>query len=77
MIVAEAPTANPAREDIAVAAFVLPNEPISNETKLTDFEVPIDALERSTGLELAKSTTFKEEGIMQRGKLSNCSERFL
>ncbi|AJR54771.1 Nuc1p [Saccharomyces cerevisiae YJM689] len=52
LIVAEAPTANPAREDIAIAAFVLPNEPISNETKLTDFEVPIDALERSTGLEL-------------------------
>lgn len=37
---------------LSVAAFVMPNEPISNETKLTDFEVPVNALERSTGLQL-------------------------
>lgn len=37
---------------ISVGAFVLPNEPISNETPLTSFQVPVEALERSSGLEL-------------------------
>ncbi|CAI4043438.1 ribonuclease SKDI_10G0140 [Saccharomyces kudriavzevii IFO 1802] len=64
LIVAESPTNNPTREDIAVAAFVLPNEPISNETKLTDFEVPVDALERSTGLEfLQKVPLLKKKAL--------------
>jgi endonuclease G len=35
----------------AVGAFVLPNAPISNNTKLSDFLVPIDAVERASGLE--------------------------
>lgn len=35
---------------VLVGAFVLPNDRISNETKLTDFEVSVDALERSSGL---------------------------
>lgn len=51
LIVGDKPTNNPNTDSISVAAFVLPNEPIPNETKLTDFEVPIDALERSTGLQ--------------------------
>lgn len=36
----------------AVGAFVLPNDVIPNETKLTDFLVPVDAVERASGLEL-------------------------
>lgn len=52
LIVAENPTSNPKGDKVSVAAFVLPNEPIANETKITDFEVPVNALERSTGLEL-------------------------
>mgnify|MGYP001169933658 CR=1 FL=1 len=39
-------------KDIAVGAFVLPNEAIDNATPLTTFQVPVDALERSSGLEL-------------------------
>lgn len=39
-------------KDIAVGAFVLPNEQIDNNTPLTKFQVPVDALERSSGLEL-------------------------
>ncbi|CCH58376.1 hypothetical protein TBLA_0A05830 [Henningerozyma blattae CBS 6284] len=42
-------------EDVVVGAFVLPNEPISNETKLTDFQVPVNALERASGLEFLKN----------------------
>ncbi|GME91298.1 hypothetical protein B5S32_g1624 [[Candida] boidinii] len=38
-------------QDIAVAAFVMPNEIIPNEIPLTAFEVPVEALERSSGLE--------------------------
>lgn len=51
LIVGENPTNSPNTDNISIAAFVLPNEVISNETKLTDFEVPVNALERSTGLE--------------------------
>ncbi|KAI8805044.1 DNA/RNA non-specific endonuclease, partial [Cladochytrium replicatum] len=32
------------------AGFVLPNQSIPSDTKLSDFEVPIDAIERSAGL---------------------------
>ncbi|ORY85112.1 hypothetical protein BCR37DRAFT_378170 [Protomyces lactucae-debilis] len=35
----------------AVGAFVLPNAPISNSTKLGDFLVPLDAVERASGLD--------------------------
>lgn len=51
LIVGEKPVKNPSSESISIAAFVLPNKPISNETKLTDFEIPVDALERSAGLQ--------------------------
>lgn len=54
LIVAENSNQDPKNENIAIAAFVMPNEPIPNETKLTDFEVPVNALERSTGLELLR-----------------------
>ena len=36
---------------VALAAFVLPNARIPNEKRLTDFEVPIEAVERASGLE--------------------------
>lgn len=39
-------------ESIAVGAFVLPNDRIDNATPLTNFQVPVEALERSSGLEL-------------------------
>lgn len=35
-----------------VAAFVLPNDVISNETPLREFQVPVEMLESSTGLDL-------------------------
>lgn len=38
---------------VAVGAFVLPNARIPNEKPLTDFEVPIEAVERASGLEFA------------------------
>lgn len=37
----------------ALAAFVLPNQPIANEKPLQDFEVPLEAVERASGLEFA------------------------
>ncbi|PQE08191.1 mitochondrial nuclease protein [Rutstroemia sp. NJR-2017a WRK4] len=36
---------------VAVGAFVLPNAVIPNEKPLTDFEVPVEAVERASGLE--------------------------
>ncbi|CAF9904809.1 MAG: nuclease [Gomphillus americanus] len=39
--------------NVAVGAFVLPNAPIPNQKPLSDFEVPIEAIERASGLEFA------------------------
>jgi endonuclease G len=38
---------------VAVGAFVLPNAKIPNEKPITDFEVPVEAVERASGLEFA------------------------
>jgi len=36
---------------VAVGAFVLPNAVISNRTPLTEFEVPVEVVERASGLQ--------------------------
>ena len=38
---------------VSLGAFVLPNAKIDNDKPLTDFEVPIEAVERASGLEFA------------------------
>ncbi|ODQ80302.1 hypothetical protein BABINDRAFT_131689 [Babjeviella inositovora NRRL Y-12698] len=38
--------------NVAVAAFVLPNDKIDNSTPLQSFQVPVEALERSSGMEI-------------------------
>ncbi|KAL1999460.1 hypothetical protein VTN02DRAFT_4495 [Thermoascus thermophilus] len=38
---------------VALGAFVLPNARIPNEKPLADFEVPLEAVERASGLEFA------------------------
>lgn len=38
---------------VAIGAFVLPNAPIPNDKPITDFEVPVEAVERASGLEFA------------------------
>ena len=39
--------------NVALGAFVLPNAPIGNDKPLQDFEVPLGAVERASGLEFA------------------------
>ncbi|MCJ1297409.1 nuclease [Hypocenomyce scalaris] len=39
--------------NVSLGAFVLPNAEIANDKPLTDFEVPIEAVERASGLEFA------------------------
>ncbi|KAI4274185.1 MAG: hypothetical protein LQ337_004113 [Flavoplaca oasis] len=39
--------------DVSLGAFVLPNARIDNEKPLQSFEVPIEAIERASGLEFA------------------------
>lgn len=39
--------------NVSLGAFVLPNAPIHNDKPLKDFEVPIEAIERASGLEFA------------------------
>lgn len=43
---------NPGSSDVSVAAFVLPNDVIPDQKPLISFQVPVEALERSSGLEL-------------------------
>lgn len=38
--------------NVAVGAFVIPNEPIDNTTSLKSFYVPLESVERSSGFEL-------------------------
>ncbi|KAL5379536.1 nuclease [Paraphaeosphaeria sporulosa] len=40
--------------NVALGAFVLPNAVIPNTKPLTDFEVPVEVVERASGLEFAK-----------------------
>lgn len=56
---------------VALAAFVLPNAPIANSKPLQDFEVPVEAVERASGLEFAS----KLEPSRRRSlcKEANCS----
>ncbi|KAH8696045.1 putative mitochondrial inner membrane nuclease Nuc1 [Talaromyces proteolyticus] len=42
-----------ATDKVALGAFVLPNARIPNTQPLTDFEVPVEAIERASGLEFA------------------------
>lgn len=39
--------------NVSLGSFVLPNAPIANDKPLTDFEVPVEAIERASGLEFA------------------------
>ncbi|KAI9902545.1 hypothetical protein N3K66_001897 [Trichothecium roseum] len=39
--------------NVAIGAFVLPNARISNDRPITEFEVPVEAVERASGLEFA------------------------
>jgi endonuclease G len=39
--------------DVALGAFVLPNAVIPNDKPLQEFEVPVEAIERASGLEFA------------------------
>ena len=46
-------SAAPGAGSVAIGAFVLPNAPIPNDKPITDFEVPVEAVERASGLEFA------------------------
>lgn len=52
VIYGEDGTGNP-RSNVALGAFVLPNARIPNDKRLSDFEVPLEAVERASGLEFA------------------------
>ncbi|KAI9815549.1 MAG: nuclease [Pycnora praestabilis] len=45
--------------NVALGAFVLPNAEIANDKPLVDFEVPIEAVERASGLEFASKLPFQ------------------
>lgn len=51
LIVAEQPLKDPKSDKVAVGAFVMPNAVIPNSTPLKSFAVPVNALERSSGLQ--------------------------
>uniref|UniRef100_A0A060T622 Endonuclease n=1 Tax=Blastobotrys adeninivorans TaxID=409370 RepID=A0A060T622_BLAAD len=50
-----------AKNDVAVGAFVLPNEQIDNSTPLKSFYVPLNAIERATGVEFLPKLPEKQQ----------------
>ena len=57
--------------NVSLGAFVLPNAKIDNDKPLTDFEVPIEAVERASGLEFAhKLPTQRRKKLCEEIKCS-------
>jgi endonuclease G, mitochondrial len=57
--------------NVALAAFVLPNAHIDNSKPLTDFEVPVEAVERASGLEfVAKLPETRRKRLCQEVQCS-------
>lgn len=55
--------------NIRVGAFVLPNTPIDNSEPLTKFQVPVEALERASGLDLLhKIPPFQQKDLCRETK---------
>lgn len=52
---------NNGSDKLSVGAFVLPNDKIDNNEPLTKFQVPVEALERSTGLELMQRVGYQNK----------------
>lgn len=50
-------------DSVAVGSFVLPNAVIDNETKLTDFVIPISAIERASGLDFSYKSEKKQKEL--------------
>lgn len=66
LIVAEQPINNPSSTQVAVGAFVMPNDKIANTTPLKSFLVPVDALERSSGYQfLSKLPAAQRKDLCQ------------
>lgn len=55
----------------SVGAFVLPNNQIPNDTKLTEFQVPVDAIERASGLDFLPRLPMNQRKDLC--KETNCS----
>lgn len=58
------------KDSITIGAFVLPNTVIDDNTKLTDFIVPIDAVERASGLDFTNKCTKKKKELCNEVKCS-------
>ncbi|KAG7195974.1 nuclease [Scheffersomyces spartinae] len=65
-------------QKISYAAFVLPNDKIENLTPLTSFQVPLEALEKSSGLELlGKVPYYNKKDLCQEVKCEIIVREFL
>jgi len=56
----------------ALGAFLIPNERISDTTPLKEFEVSLDALERTTGLTFLSETIKNSSVPLCDAKASKC-----
>ncbi|KAF9972325.1 nuclease, partial [Modicella reniformis] len=56
--------------DMAVGAFVLPNDTIRNDVPLTSFQVPIEAVEKATGLKFFE--TLERKALKNLCKDTEC-----
>jgi len=67
----------PTIQELSLGAFVLPNSPIADETPLTNFVVPVDTVERASGLTLFSDAVKKSsKHICQTSKCAVIVRRF-
>ncbi|GAA5843329.1 hypothetical protein JCM5353_005275 [Sporobolomyces roseus] len=62
-------SSSPDRKEWVQGAFVLPNEPIPDQTKLEGFVVPVESVERSAGLNLLPESM---RGVKELCKTIKC-----
>ncbi|KAL4222857.1 hypothetical protein ACF0H5_018897 [Mactra antiquata] len=60
------------RKPKAMGAFVVPNEPIGYDKKLTDYLVDLEALEKSLGVTLVPKLIETEGNVKNLCKVDNC-----
>ncbi|KAG5519913.1 hypothetical protein PMAC_000190 [Pneumocystis sp. 'macacae'] len=56
------------KDSVTIGSFVFPNAKIDDNTKLTDFIVPINAIERASGLDFEYKSTKKQKELCKEVK---------
>ncbi|KAF2071024.1 hypothetical protein CYY_007645 [Polysphondylium violaceum] len=59
-------------EPVAIGSFIIPNQPIGSEAQLLDYEVPLQELQKKTGLQFFRKLDFSKVTPLSQNA-SNCT----